>query len=175
MPGSIIPNLTVESNFLFVMDKTPTLTKLVQEVQIPGFRATPPKQGNQFIPLPRTPDTLEKDELVVSYLLDEDWTAYLEIKDWLFGLGFPEKYEEFRNLHKQGTRIQPSNIKSGLDSEAKLQILTNAKNAKLEFTFTGVFPTALPQIRMTSKSTTEQTPVLEVSFEFVSMLVRIIK
>jgi hypothetical protein len=78
-------------------------------------------------------------------------TNYLEMYNWLRGLGFPESYDEYGNLVRQNTYAGSDNEK--IFSDGTLMILTSHNNANVRVTFEDMFPIALSDLSFDSTLT----------------------
>ena len=54
-------------------------------------------------------------DLNIRFLVDEDLTNFMEIQNWIRGLGFPESIQEFRDLETSGTVPRRDYVQSGQD------------------------------------------------------------
>ena len=70
---------------------------------------------------------------------------YLEVFNWIMGLGFPDRYEQYAALKRKG-----KGTGDGIYSDASLTILTSAMNPNMEFTFRNVFPYSLTDVDFTT-------------------------
>ena len=59
-------------------------------------------QPNYLRDVPIPGDKIEFGDLTIRFLVDEDLTNYMEIQNWIRGLGFPESPKEFFDLEKEG-------------------------------------------------------------------------
>ena len=51
--------------------------------------------------LPIPGDKMEFEDLNVRFLVDENLENYMEIQNWMRGLGFPESFQEIYDLQDQ--------------------------------------------------------------------------
>lgn len=144
-------------NFKFTIKKTPTTNYFVKAINLPevGFNST--DIPNPFVKLPFPSHALNYGTLRLQFGVDEDMANYLEIHNWLVGLGFPDNFDQYKNLVDNEIKIGrnktiPSG--SGVFSDATLMILTSAKNPNIEITFVDLFPTSLGQLVFDTTNTT---------------------
>ena len=98
---------------------------------------------------------MEFDSLTATFLIDEDLTNYIEILNWIRGLGTPEVLSEYGDLEKASPTYNVYTNKSvGGDvlSDITLHILTNSKNTNKEVIYRDCFPIALGEIAFDSAS-----------------------
>ena len=55
-------------------------------------------QANYLRDIPTPGDKIEFGDLSLRFLVDEDLSNYMEIQNWIRGLGYPEEVQEFRDL-----------------------------------------------------------------------------
>lgn len=138
-----ISNNPTNINFLapqglrFLVRRMPNVNFFVQRANIPGINLPAVEAPNPFVQVPHGGDHITYNELVVTFKVDEDLKNYLEIHDWIRGLGFPEEHQEYADLLASA---------EGLNSDVVLMILTSAKNPNLEVTFKDALPVNLSDL-----------------------------
>ena len=145
-------------NFKFQIKRTPSLNFFVQKVNLPGLTLPNIDENTPLIRIPYPGDHLLFDELVVTFKVDENLINYMEIHNWLRGLGKPS-YEEYKNLKSKSIYTGES-----LNSDISLSILTSYKNPNYEVIFTDAFPVSLSGIDFTT--TAEDISYLEATATF---------
>jgi hypothetical protein len=77
---------------------------------------------------------------------------YIEMVNWLEGLGHPNSLKQLRDLSASSPLATPNTIGSAmtLTSDATLTVLTSHKNPGLNAFFSDAFPTSLSALRFTS-------------------------
>jgi len=139
-------NYLQPDGFVFVVKKLPTTTFFTQNVNIPALQLPPAAQPNPFITVPVPGDHIVYDDLVLNFKVDEDLRNYVELYNWICGLGYPDNYDQYANLAKQTI---PGD---GLYSDISVLITTNIKNTNIEILYKNAFPIALSGFTL---STTE--------------------
>lgn len=133
------PNFLQPVDFQMFVKKLPTTNFFVQGVKIPGLAI-----GETSMPTPLTRiyesgDHIEYDELYVRFKVDEDLKNWLEIHAWLRGLGFPESYDEYKELSSR----PKSDLGEGLVSDVSIGVLNSKRLLNFSFVFQDAFPTSL--------------------------------
>ena len=133
--------------FKFSLKRAPNLVFNVQKATFPGVNLgvvdvpTPfsiiPLGGKIFYP-----------EFSLQFLVDEDLNNYLEIYNWMIGVGFPREFEQHKALSDQ-----PKFSGTGLVSDMNLTILTSTSTPNISVDFIDAFPIRLSDLIM---STTEE-------------------
>lgn len=136
--------------FKFFIRKLPNVNFFIQKVNIPGLQmGGTPEAPNPFVKIPYSGDHLEYNELRVTFRIDEDMKNYLEVHNWLRGLGFPEDFAEYRAIQNEDRMLG-----GGLKTDASLIITTNGKSPNIECVFEDIFPISLSDVDF---NTTDET------------------
>jgi len=148
-------NYNILSPLAFRLDieRVPMATFFCQSVSVPGITLGEFEQQTPLINIPIPGDKLEFESLSATFLIDEDLANYIEVMNWMRGLGTPETLEEYDTLQKTSpTYDTTTNIAVAKDaiSDITLHILTNSKNTNKEVIFRDCFPTALGAIAFDS-------------------------
>lgn len=123
----------------FVITRLPNTVYWCQSINVPDVSLPDIKSGNPFIDLNYAGDHLKYSPLQITFKIDENMTNYMEIYDWMRGLGFPEKFEQFRNLERDDL----DGGAGGIRSDASALILSSNMNANIEVVYRDIFPIAL--------------------------------
>lgn len=153
-------NYLQPDGFLIQIKKLPTVTFFTQQINVPAFQLPPTFQPNPYINIPIPGDHIVFDDLQFQFKVDEDLKNYIELYNWIQGLGYPDDYSQFKDLKNQP-------IGSGLYTDISLLITTNIKNPNIEILFRDAFPIALGGFNMmtTDGSITEVTSTATFKFQ----------
>jgi len=157
------PNFLSPLGFKFSVKKLPHVVYFVQTVAMPGFNITPTSHPTPFTKIPYSGEHIQYNPLRVTFKVDEDMQNYLELHNWMRGLGFPEDFTEYRDL-----AANPSYTGEGLVSDLSLIVLTSLKNPNLEVTFRDAFPISLDGFEFNSVE--EDVIFINCTVEFVYTL-----
>jgi hypothetical protein len=144
---SAIDNLPTNENFLsplgfkFQIKKTPGMNFFVQRVNLPGMSIPDTGQPNPFVKIPLAGDHIEFEPLQVTFKVDEILANYLEIHNWLRGLGFPDEFRQYKDLSNK-----PIMSGLGLTSDISLLVLSSAKNPTFDVVFRDAHPIGLTSL-----------------------------
>ena len=133
--------------FKFEVDKLPNVNFFCQSATLPGITLGEATQPNPFRDIPTPGDKILFEELTIRFIVDEELQNWLEMKEWIFGLGYPNSQEEYRNLASTNNELKPRGNKY---SDGILMILTSNKNAQVKVTFQDLCPVTLSGIQMDS-------------------------
>jgi hypothetical protein len=162
IPSNINP--LSPNGFNFSVTKLPEITFFCQSVNLPGIILGEPQFANPLSKQPIPGDELTYEQLNVQFLIDEEMKNYTAIYDWMIALGFPEDYNQYKQL--VGDRARGSSELISNFSDATLTIL-NANNTKVkEIYFKDVFPTSLESLLFSSTNNDVNYMVGNASFRF---------
>jgi hypothetical protein len=160
---SALENQIDNKNFLspfgyrFAIKKTPGVNYFVQSVSLPSITLGDSAIPTPFIRVPIPGDQISFGDLAISFKVDEDLKNYLEIYNWLNGIGFPDTFDQYRSLNN-------ASAGEGVLSDVTLTILSSAMRPKFEITFVDAFPVALGELEFDSR--TEDIMYVETSATF---------
>jgi len=138
-------NFLGKNGFQFNIAHLPNTSFFVQECNIPGMTIDPVFIGNPLVSLPYSGDHVQHEELTITFKMDEDLGAYIDIYKWMYGLGFPENSEQYANLAAQAIWTG-----KGLVSDATLMILDAKKRPNYKIIFNNAFPVSLSTIQLST-------------------------
>jgi hypothetical protein len=133
--------------FKFEVDKLPTVNFFCQSATLPGLTLGEATQPTPFRDIPTPGDSILFEELTIRFVVDEELQNWLELKEWIFGLGYPNSQEEYAEISRKNSAIKPGGDKY---SDGVLMILTSNKNAQYKITFQDLWPVTLTGIQLDS-------------------------
>ena len=138
--------------FRLIIQKAPKVSFMCQEVSLPsisvgavdvaykGF-AKIPFEGN-----------IQYDDFTIEFLVDEDLENWLEIHDWIRGLGvaadFDDRYDYLESRFKIGNQndLYPNAKRTEKFSDGVLLIQNNNYNLNFEILIKDMFPVSLTSL-----------------------------
>ncbi len=136
--------------FKFYIQKLPNVNFFVQKATIPGLAmGGTPMAANPLVAIPYSGEHLQYNEFQLTFRIDEDMKNYLEIHNWLRGLGFPEDFSEYRAIQNEDQFLG-----GGLKTSATFIITSNGKSPNIECVFEDIFPISLSDVVF---NTTDET------------------
>lgn len=144
-------NFLSPMKFRFFIKKTPHLNFFTQQVNLPSIELPPTSYENPWVVIPEAGDHIVYEDLKVSFKVDEDLENYLEIHNWIRGLGFPTDFKEYKDLKEK-----KSYTGEGLVSDISLMMLSNKDNPIFEVTYIDAFPYYLSGIQFSSTNKENQ-------------------
>lgn len=151
------PNFLHTHRFRMVMHRTPSMVYFLQEMNLPGMTMGNPIQPTPFVDVPIHGDKIQFEDLVVSFAVDEDMKNYKEIRNWMVGLGFPQNF----NQHKELVESM-----YGKTTDIMLVILDSNYNAQHFVMFRGAFPTSLGGLQFNTKDQDVAVQPVSVTFKY---------
>ena len=148
------------TQFKFQLQKLPKVEYFTTACNIPGISLSTALQPTPLKDIPLPGDTVEFNDLEITFLVDENLENYREIHGWMYGIGFPKDREQYSALiaankdrfpttGKDSQSQDAGKVKYGatpigpIFSDATLNVLTSKNTANIEVRFSDVFPTAL--------------------------------
>jgi len=161
-------NFLSSVKFRFTLNRAPKVAFLTNSVNIPGIELGVAKQSTYTNNIPIPGDMMEFNDFNIRFLVDEDLKNYMEIQNWMRGLGFPESLQqiyEFQNSNEEFT--QPDKTEMNLYSDGTLLINTSNDNLNYQISFRRMFPYRLSELSFDATNTDEEYFTAEVSFKYM--------
>ena len=168
-PGTPIDNrnFLAPTGFKFSLKRSPGVAFFCNQANIPsldlGIATQPSYLKNIDVP----GDKIQFGDLTLRFLVDEDLVNYMEIQNWIRGLGYPETLQEFDRLEKEA--VLPGNFGRTGDniySDGTLQILSSNLVAKFNVNFKDMFPYSLSTVTFDATDTDIEYFTADVSFKY---------
>ena len=106
-------------------------------------------------------------DLNLKFLVDEDLKNYMELQNWIRGLGYPEKLSQYADLEKQGSYGEKyTQTASNVYSDGTLQILNSNSISNFLIVFKDLFPYSLSTLTFDATMTDIQYFTADVSFKY---------
>jgi|TARA_B100000035_G_scaffold42067_1_gene31521 hypothetical protein len=168
-PGTPIENRNFLSptGFKFALKRCPSAAFFCNQANIPSLDLGVAQQTSYLKDIDIPGDKIVFGDLNLRFLVDEDLFNYMEIQNWIRGLGYPEKLSQLEDLAEEG-KIKSRFGQKGenIYSDATLQILSNSLVPKFQVMFKDVFPYSLSTISFDATDTDIDYFTAEVSFKY---------
>jgi hypothetical protein len=163
-------NFLAPVGFRFNLKRSPGTAFFCNQANIPDLNLGVTEQPTYLRQIPTPGDMLDFGDLNIRFLVDEDLKNFMEIQNWLRGLGFPESIQEFRDLETSGTVPRRDYVQSGQDiySDGTLQILSSNFNAKFNVNFKDLFPVSLTTLTFDATDTDIEYFTADATFKYTS-------
>lgn len=132
--------------FKFNLHKAPKVDFFSNAANIPAITLGSALQTRYGKNIDVPGDKMTFGDFNLRFLVDENLENYLEVWNWMTGLGFPyslEQYDDLMNSNTVETNITKKTTEFYEQSDATLQILSSNFNPSASVIFTGMYPTFL--------------------------------
>ncbi len=159
LSGPENPNFLASNYFQFTLSRIPNFTFFVQSANLPMISTRSINQPTNLGTYPKIPATnYYFDDLTASFMVNADMKNWIEIYDWLKGIG---------NLKTDISNLpyNPANP-DGVFSNATLLITNSQYKPFLQANFYYVFPRTLGGINFTTQNTSTDPVSCSVNFSY---------
>ena len=168
-PGTPIDNrnFLAPTGFKFSLKRSPGVAFFCNQANIPSLDLGIATQPSYLKDIDVPGDKIQFGDLTLRFLVDEDLVNYMEIQNWIRGLGYPETLQEFDRLEKEA--VLPGNFGRTGDniySDGTLQILSSNLVAKFNVNFKDMFPYSLSTVTFDATDTDIEYFTADVSFKY---------
>ena len=140
--------------FRFTMNRTPNLNYFASKATLPTITMNEYNQVSPFVNNPFPGDKITYEPFNLTFRVDENLVNYLEIHDWIVGLGHPD------NLDEQYKTIDAKGIKT----DGSLIVLSSNQNPVFRLAFQDMFPLSLSPLAF--DVTSQDVEYLECDVQF---------
>lgn len=136
------------NGFKFQIHNLPNVSYFCQAANIPAIQIGSPAMPTPLSDIPVPGDKLSYGDLVIRFLVQENMANYIELYNWLVGLGFPNSRDEYVKWNEsQRYRFPAISDKRlgalGNFSDADFFVLDSDNNPNVKITYYDVFPVSL--------------------------------
>jgi len=155
-------NLTTNINFLsplgfrFLLNRAPNIEYFCQAATLPTISMVEANQPNPFVNVPRPGDRITYEPFTLTFRVDEEMKNYLEIHNWIIGLGHPDNFKQFDDL----------NDGPGIYSDGSMVVLSSNNNPAIRIAFEDMFPLSLSPLAFDVTQTDIEYLQAEVTFRY---------
>jgi hypothetical protein len=162
-------NYLSSTGFRFSLSRAPKTSFLANKAVIPGITLGVANHSQYLTnPIPVPGDNMVFEDFELDFIVDEDLQNYMEIQNWMRGLGFPESLAQIYDY-----QTDPNNysVNSGgemnLYSDGTLFILNSNLNVNYQVIFRRMFPYRLSELQFDATNTSEEYFTSTVSFKYM--------
>ena len=168
-------NFLSPTGFKFTLRRAPKVSFFCNQANIPeltlGLASLPTYLKDIDVP----GDKIIFGDLNLKFLIDEDLGNYMEIQNWIRGLGYPEKIGQYSELARQGIPQQNNTKLQDVYSDGTLQILNSNYISNFQIFFKDLFPYSLSTISFDATDTDIEYFTADVSFKYTVYTIEDIK
>ena len=167
-PGTPIDNRNFLSptGFKFGLKRSPGVAFFCNQANIPSLDLGVAEQPSYLKDIPIPGDKMQFGDLNLRFLVDEDLVNFMEIQNWIRGLGFPESLAEFNELKDQAILGPMGKSTEDVYSDGTLQILSSNLVPKFQVVFSDLFPYSLSTVTFDATDTDIEYFTADVAFKY---------
>ena len=147
--------------FQFSLSRSPSVNFFVTEANLPSISLGFVEFPTPFKNLEIAGNKLEMGSFNVTFRMDEDFSGYFEIYNWIIALGFPDSFSQYKTLS-----ASDSGTKTSIYSDAELTILTSAMVPNIQVTFQDLYPISLSDVEFRVTDTDVNYITATVEFKY---------
>ena len=167
-PGTPIDNRNFLSptGFKFALKRSPGVAFFCNQANIPSLDLGVAEQPSYLKDIPLPGDKIQFGDLNLRFLVDEDLVNFMEIQNWIRGLGFPESLAEFNDLKNEAILGPMGKSTEDVYSDGTLQILSSNLIPKFQVVFNDLFPYSLSTVTFDATDTDIEYFTADVAFKY---------
>ncbi len=161
-------NFLSSVGFKFTLNRAPKVAFFSNSANIPAITLGVAIQPNYTTDIPIPGDKMEFEDFTLRFLVDENLENYMELQNWMRGLGFPESLQEIYDWQNSNESFeQPYKSDMNLYSDGTLLVLNSNKNFNFNVVFRSMFPYQLSTLQFDATNQDEEYFTAEVSFKYL--------
>ena len=156
-------NYLSPTGFKFSLAKSPKVDFFSNSAKIPGITLGDIPVNTYLKPVPIPGDQVVFEDLTLDFLVDENLENYMEIHNWIYGLGYPKSVKQFKDLVDDNGEID--NLQQF--SDGTLTILNSNYNPLAYVKFSDMFPVSLTSLEFTASENDYTYFTATVTFKYL--------
>ena len=153
--------------FEFVLNRAPKVTFFSNSANIPGITLGVANQPSYLKDIDTPGDKIQFDDFNLRFIVDENLENYMEIQNWIRGLGYPDSLKEIYDLQKDPRRLDYTASKSmNIYSDGTLTVLGSSFKPNFKIKFNDLWPYSLTTLQFDATETDVQYFTSEVGFKY---------
>jgi hypothetical protein len=135
-------------------------------VNIPGVSLGVAEQPTFLKNIDLPGDKMYFEDFVLRFIVDEDLENYMQIQNWMRGLGFPESVKEIRKLQRTNKQQEPQSKSMDIYSDGTLQALNSNQRVQFQVIFKDMFPVQLTELQFDATNPDTEYFTAEAVFKY---------
>ena len=153
--------------FRFALSRFPKVAFFSNRANIPGLTLGVAEQPTYLKDIDIPGDKIVFLDFTLSFMVDENLENYMEIQNWIRGLGYPESLQEIYDFQKNNDKFdQPYKSQMNLYSDGSLIVLSSSQNANFKVNFKDMWPYDISSLQFDATNTDIQYLTADVSFKY---------
>ena len=159
-------NFLSPTGFRFTLTRTPKVAFFANSANIPDLNLGVANQPSYLKDIDVPGDKLQFGDFSLRFLVDEDLKNYMEIQNWMRGLGYPDSVREIIDFQNEETRTIIPDKTMDIYSDGSLIILTSNNNINFKVNFENMFPTFLSTLDFSATDNDVEYFTADVTFKY---------
>jgi len=161
-------NLLSPVGFKFIIDKASKVDFMSNYAGIPAITLGSALQTRYGKNIDIPGDKMNFEDFRLRFLVDENMENYMEIWNWMTGLGFPYSLEQYEDFKNNSTAYNSPTLKSDFyeRSDGTLNILNSNFNVQSQVIFEGLYPVYLSALDFDATLEDIRYLTAEVTFKY---------
>tara|TARA_Y100000361_G_scaffold31823_1_gene26619 strand:+ start:626 stop:1183 length:558 start_codon:yes stop_codon:yes gene_type:complete len=153
--------------FKFTLDRAKKVSFLGNSANIPGLTLGVANQATPLKDIDTPGDKILFDDFTLRFLVDENLENYLEIYNWIRGLGYPESLQEIIDFQRTGkVDKNPYGKEMDIYSDGTLIIQTSNFVPNFQIKFRDLWPYSLTTLNFDATDNDVQYFTADVTFKY---------
>ena len=111
-------------------------------------------------------DRMYFEDFVLRFIVDEDLENYMQIQNWMRGLGFPESVKEIQKLQQTNKQQEPQSKSMDIYSDGTVQALNSNQRVQFQVIFNDMFPVQLTELQFDATNPDTEYFTAEAVFKY---------
>lgn len=160
-------NFLSPTQFKFSITRAPKVAFFTNTANIPSMTLGIANQPTYLRDIPQPGDKIKFEDFSLRFMVDEGLENYMELQNWIRGLGYPESLDQIYTLQRQEKEIN-WNVRSEMNlySDGTLQVLTSNQRPNFQVKFYDLFPYDLTTLLFDATTNDVEYFTSEVKFKY---------
>ena len=160
-------NFLSPTGFKFSLNRAPKITFFGNSANIPDMTLGVANQPTYLKDIDTPGDKIVFGDFSLKFLVDENLENYMEVYNWIRGLGYPESLQEIYDWQTSNEVMnQPDKSQMNLYSDGTLQVLTSHQNPNFQVVFKDLWPYSLSTLQFDATNVDVEYFTAEVVFKY---------
>jgi len=160
-------NFLSPTGFKFTLNRAPKVAFFSNSANIPGMTLGVAIQPTYLKDIDTPGDKIVFDDFTLRFLVDEDLKNYMEVHNWIRGLGYPDSLKDIYDLQNQQEYVDMSESKNmNIYSDGTLTILSSSLTPNFKIKFNDLWPYSLSSLNFDATDTDIQYFTADVTFKY---------
>lgn len=160
-------NFLSPTGFKFTITRAPKVAFFSNSANIPGMTLGVAIQPSYLKDIDTPGDKIIFDDLTIRFLVDENLENYMEIHNWIRGLGYPNSLKDIYDLQTQREYVDMSKSNTmDIYSDGTLTVLGSSLKPNFKLKFNDLWPYSLTPLNFDSTDTDIQYFTAEATFKY---------